>query len=127
LLDPRARTDGKSLFFETEESDIVNVSRGGQVAMRPIVSIFLERINWDDTKFFPFVREISSSEPRYISIGPKVASGRSVIDGTGISTAVIASRFAARETPRALAREYGLDEEQVYEAIRWERPYREAA
>jgi uncharacterized protein (DUF433 family) len=128
LLDPRARTDGVSLLFsESDESALVNVSRGGQMAMSPIVSMFLERIEWEDIKFFPFVRDRSLDEPKLISIGPRIASGRSVIDGTGISTAVIASRFAAREKPQALGTEYRLTEEQIYEAIRWEFPYRAVA
>jgi uncharacterized protein (DUF433 family) len=130
LLDSRARTDGVSLLFQsenTEDNAIVNVSRGGQMVMSPIVSIFLQRINFEDVKLFPFVRIHSANEPKIVSIGPRIASGRSVIDGTGISTAIIASRFDAREKPSALAREYGLDEEQVFEAIRWERPYTTAA
>ncbi|MDO8432284.1 MAG: DUF433 domain-containing protein [Candidatus Binatus sp.] len=128
LLDPRARTDGASLLFQTsDEHELVDVSHGGQVVMRPIVSMFLQRISWDDTKLFPFVKDASPDEPKIVSIGLRIASGRSVIDGTGISTAIIASRFSAREHPLVLAKEYGLTEEQVYEAIRWERPYGAAA
>jgi uncharacterized protein (DUF433 family) len=56
-----------------------------------------------------------------------ISFGKSVIDGTGISTAVIASRFAAREDPQALAHEYGRSEEEIWEAIRWEGEYRKAA
>ena len=58
---------------------------------------------------------------------PMISFGRSVIDGTGISTAVVASRFAAREDPKALAQEYGRSEQEIWEAIRWEGDYRKTA
>ena len=91
--------------------------------MPEIVGVHLERIEKDPSglfKFFPFVRERSAAEPRYIVINPRVGFGKPVIAGTGISTAVIASRFNARESVPDLAKEYGLDERQVDEAIRWE-------
>jgi len=51
---------------------------------------------------------------------PTIAAGRPVIDGTGVSTAVIASRFFARDSVENLAQEYELSERQIEEAIRWE-------
>ena len=43
-----------------------------------------------------------------------------MIAGTGISTAVVASRFNARESIDDLASEYGVKPRQIEEAIRWE-------
>ncbi len=71
-------------------------------------------------RFYPFVRERSASEPKFIVINPALGFGKPVIAGTGISTAVIASRFNARESMPELAKEYGLEEKQIEEAIRWE-------
>lgn len=102
---------------------LVNISRGGQLAIPEIVSLHLERIEQDHSglfRFYPFVRERSAHEPKYILISPAVGFGKPVIAGTGISTAVIASRFNARESVPDLAREYGLEEKQIEEAIRWE-------
>lgn len=102
---------------------LVNISRGGQLAIPEIVNVHLERIEQDSSglfKFYPFVRERSAYEPKYIVISPAVGFGKPVIAGTGISTAVIASRFNARESVPDLAREYGLEEKQIEEAIRWE-------
>ncbi len=70
--------------------------------------------------FFPFVEKRSSDEPRSIMISPAVSFGRPVISGTGIPTAVIASRFHARESVGDLAREYGRTDKEIEEAIRWE-------
>lgn len=100
---------------------LVNISRGGQLVI-PGIAIHLERIEHDKGKFkfYPFVRERKAQEPKYIVINPAIGFGKPIIAGTGISTAVIASRFNARESVPDLAREYGLEAKQVEEAIRWE-------
>lgn len=103
---------------------LINLSRGGQLAIPQVVETHLERVEYDKEggifKFYPFVRQRSASEPKFIVINPALGFGKPVIAGTGISTAVIASRFNARESIPDLAKEYGLEEKQVEEAIRWE-------
>jgi uncharacterized protein (DUF433 family) len=84
----------------------------------------LERVEVDPKglfHFFPFVVEPKPSEPRTIEINPLIGFGKPVITGTGISTAIIASRFNARESVPDLAAEYGCTLQQIEEAIRWER------
>jgi uncharacterized protein (DUF433 family) len=125
LLTEEFRTNGIDLFIS---NGAINVSAGGQATLQPLLNVYLERIQWNvagftylyPMKFYPFVFETAGSEPKIVSVTPAIAAGRSVIDGTGISTAVIASRFFARECPEALAREYELSERQIEEAIRWE-------
>jgi uncharacterized protein (DUF433 family) len=108
-----------------EIDGILNISRKsklGQYEIPEIVGVHLERIEYDKKtfKFYPFVRQRAADEPKVIVISPKVGFGKPVIAGTGISTAVIASRFNARESVPELAQEYGLTEAQIEEAIRWE-------
>lgn len=107
-----------------EIDKFINLSRGGQLAIPEIVEAHLERVEYDKTlgafRFYPFVRERSATEPKFIVIDPGLGFGKPVISGTGISTAVIASRFNARESMPDLAKEYGLEEKQIEEAIRWE-------
>lgn len=122
LLEVTLSTDGIDLFLD-QAGDFINLSRGGQTAMREILQTYLQRIVWSETgipKFFPFVVKDRAEEPKMISIVPTIAFGRSVIDGTGIATAVIAARFKAREPIPALAKEYGRSTEEIEEAIRWE-------
>jgi uncharacterized protein (DUF433 family) len=103
---------------------LVNLSRDGQLAIPQVVEAHLERVEYDKEigmfRFYPFVRERSAAEPKFIVINPALGFGKPVIAGTGISTAVIASRFNARESMPELAKEYGLEEKQIEEAIRWE-------
>jgi uncharacterized protein (DUF433 family) len=105
-----------------EIDKLVNLSRGGQLAIPEILEVHLERVEYDKGifNFYPFVRERSAAEPKFIVINPALGFGKPVVAGTGISTAVIASRFNARESVPDLAKEYGLEEKQIEEAIRWE-------
>jgi uncharacterized protein (DUF433 family) len=131
LLDKRFKTDGVDLFHqESEESIAVNLTRGGQLTLKQIMDLYLRRIVWSAdglVKYYPFVYKERLDEPMIISMTPMISFGKSVIDGTGISTAVVASRFAAREDPKALAQEYGRTEQEIWEAIRWEGEYRKCA
>jgi len=131
LLDERFRTDGVDLILqESPDSAPVNLSQGGQLTLKQIVEVYLQRVTWNAdglAKYYPFVYKEWTNEPKIISMTPMISFGKSVIDGTGISTAVIASRFAAREEPEALAKEYGRSEREIWEAIRWEGEFRKAA
>jgi len=122
-------TDRKDLFIE-KMGEIVNISRPSKQLGFGFYQMFLERVETTPRgtiRFFPFVKEPARNEPKSIEINPLIGFGKPVISGTGISTAIIASRFNARESVVDLAREYGCSEKQIEEAIRWERPLSAAA
>ncbi len=116
-------TDRRDLFIE-EMGKIINVSKSQAQLGFDFYNKFLERVETGPAgtiRFFPFVIGPNLKEPKTIEINPLVSFGKPVISGTGISTAIIASRFNARESVRDLAEEYGCAPEQIEEAIRWER------
>lgn len=116
-------TDRRDLFVE-KVGKIINLSKHGQYGMN-FYQIHLERVEIDSNglfRFFPFVVQPAPNEPKSIEINPLVGFGKPVIAGTGISTAIIASRFGARESIADLAEEYGCSSQQIEEAIRWEAP-----
>jgi uncharacterized protein (DUF433 family) len=116
-------TDRKDLFIERMDK-LVNVSAKSAQLNLDFYRMYLERVETDPKglfRFFPFVIEPRSSEPKTIEINPMIGFGKPVIAGTGISTAIIASRFNARESIAALAEEYGRTPQEIEEAIRWER------
>ncbi len=116
-------TDRKDLFIE-RLGKIENLSRHQDQMSWDFFHSHLQRVELDAKglfRFFPFVVEPKASEPKTIEINPMVGFGKPVIAGTGISTAIIASRFNARESIANLAEEYGCTPEQIEEAIRWER------
>lgn len=118
-------TDRRDLFIERMDK-LVNVSaRSAQLSL-DFYRLYLERVEIDPKglfRFFPFVLEPRPvpAEPKTIEINPLIGFGKPVIAGTAISTAIIASRFNARESIAALAEEYGRTSEEIEEAIRWER------
>ena len=116
-------TDRKDLFIE-RMGRAINVSQWDDQLNLDFYRMHLERVDIDPKglfRFFPFVVEPRASEPKTIEINPMVGFGKPIIAGTGISTAIIASRFNARESIAALAEEYGCTPQQIEEAIRWER------
>lgn len=122
LVNETFLTDRKDLFIE-RVGKIINVSQQGQYGMN-FYHLHLQRIEVDPKgvfRFFPFVVQPRPNEPKSIEINPMVSFGKPVIAGTGIATAIIASRFNARESISDLAREYDRPPQQIEEAIRWER------
>jgi uncharacterized protein (DUF433 family) len=121
-------TDHKDLFIK-RLGRMINVSHHGQIGLN-FYHMHLERVEVDPKgmfRFFPFVVQPGPSEPKLIEINPMVGFGKPVIAGTGISTAIIASRFNARESIADLAAEYERPQREIEEAIRWERALPTAA
>lgn len=136
LLNQEFQTDGISLFMERLDA-LVNISRGGQIAMRELIEVHLQRIEHDSrglpVKLFPFIRnpnasfEVLKSEPRSIQIDAGLSFGRPVLAGTGIPTLSIAERFKAGEEAESIADDYGCEVGQIVQAVRYELRLREAA
>jgi uncharacterized protein (DUF433 family) len=123
LVNQAFLTDQKDLFIE-KLGIIVNVSRPYDQLSLDFYEMHLQRMEVDPKglfRFFPFVVQPKASEPKSVEINPLIGFGKPVVAGTGISTAIIASRFNARESTADLAAEYGCTPQQIEEAIRWER------
>lgn len=112
-------------LFVEQLGELLNLTRGGQIAMRDVLVHYLRRVDRNPEtgveRLYPFVRRAESlEEPRVVVIDPRVSFGRPVIRGTGIPTAVVVERFLAGETLRDLSEDYGRDEAEIEEAIRCE-------
>ncbi len=123
LINQVFKTDRRDLFIE-RMGKTINVSQQHDQMSLDFYRMHLERVEIDPKglfRFFPFVVEPRASEPKTIEINPRIGFGKPIIAGTAIATAIIASRFNARESVTALAEEYGCTPQQIEEAIRWER------
>jgi len=123
LIDQPLETDNVDVFFREHGDELLNLNRPNQRSFKEVVNVYLQRIERGENgmlNFFPFVEKASANEPRIIMINPGISFGRPVISGTGIPTAVIASRFHARDSVNELAKEYGRTDNEIEEAIRWE-------
>lgn len=122
LIEQVFMTNRRDLFIE-HLGQIVALTPGGQVQIRDTVAHYMQRVEQDPNglfKLYPFVMGRAPNEPKLILMNPSVGFGKPVIAGTGISTAVVASRFNARESIEELASEYSVKPQQIEEAIRWE-------
>jgi uncharacterized protein (DUF433 family) len=124
LIEQQFATNGVDLFVD-HLGQVINISKDGQLEMADLIRAYLERIDRDarglPIKLYPFMRSQAPREqPRTVVIDPRVSFGRPVIAGTGIPTAVLAEQFKAGDPVPVLAKEYGADEEAVWDAIRCE-------
>jgi len=124
LLEEQFATKGAQLFVE-RLGRIINLSRNGQIEMAELIRAYLERVERDPRglpiKLYPFIRSQPPREqPRTVVIDPSIAFGRPVLVGTAIPTAALAEQFKAGDSPATLAKEYGANEEAVWDAIRCE-------
>ncbi|MDQ6676895.1 MAG: DUF433 domain-containing protein [Acidobacteriota bacterium] len=128
LIKQSFQTDGLDLFVD-RYGDLINVSREGQSAMKEIIGVYLQRIEWDSRglpiKLYPFTRETQSenpplSSPRVIVMNPAVSFGRPIVAGTGIPVASIYERYKAGDSIKELAQDFRLEVSSIEEAIRCE-------
>jgi uncharacterized protein (DUF433 family) len=111
-------TDGKHLFVKELES-IIDASKLGQLGIRQILDLYLERIDWDKEGFAARLYPVraTSQKPRAVVIDPKISFGRPVIAGTGITASVLWHRKRLGEEIDEISKDYGLDKIAVEEAI----------
>ncbi|MGH9863440.1 MAG: DUF433 domain-containing protein [Candidatus Acidiferrales bacterium] len=123
LADQRFETDGLDLFVE-KYGQLINLSQGGQLAIRNLLQAHLRRVEWDESGFavrlYPYTRKREPEEPKVVVIDPFVSFGRPILVGTGIPTSVIAERYKAGESIEQLAGDYGRKQLEIEEAIRCE-------
>lgn len=128
LINQAFQTDGLDLFVE-RYGVLINASREGQHAMKEIIGVYLQRIEWDakglPVKLYPFTRDTQAesaplSDPRVVVMNPAVSFGRPVITGTGVPVSSIYERYRAGDSVSELAKAFHLETLAIEEAIRCE-------
>ena len=125
LIDNQLHTNNIDLFVE-HASQLLNISRDGQIAMRGDFEQALARIERDSKgspiRLFPFSRPSISTvnQPKAVVIDPRVSFGRPILTSVAIPTEIIADRFLAGDSPTEMAEDYRVEEKEIEEAIRFE-------
>ena len=123
LLDERLCAAAGELFTE-KLGELINLSRSGQLAMREILNIFLERIERDvdgrALRLYPLLPGYRESSPRIVVIDPRISFGRPSVNNYGVSTAILAERYDCGEEVESLASDYGIPKGEVLTAIQYE-------
>jgi uncharacterized protein (DUF433 family)/transposase-like protein len=126
LIGSEFKTNGIDLFVDYA-SKLLNVSQQGQQAMRGEFQIALARIERNSrgtpVRLFPFSRTSAKTgnQPMSVVIDPRLSFGRPVISSAAVPTRIIVDRFDAGDSMSEMAEDYGVGEEEIEEAIRFER------
>ena len=93
--------------------------------LRGEFALALARIEWDrngaPVRLFPFSRSTgTAAQPKTIVIDPRLSFGRPVLSGVGVPTEIIVDRFKAGDSMDEMAKDYGVDEKEIEEALRFE-------
>lgn len=118
-----AATPGR-LFLE-RYGELVELTKGGQMALRAAFENYLKAVVRDPrgvpVRLYPWIPNPFEQPSKTIFIDPTLGFGSPVAGRRAISTAVLASRVDAGEAVASIARDYGLQSEEVEEAVRFER------
>lgn len=111
-------------MFLREYGRLMSLTKLNQLAMEEILHRFLRRLVRDaeglPVRLYPFVAPGFADDRRVITIDPRLSYGRPSLASKGISTAILAERVNAGESMEELADYYGVDEQDVKEAIVYE-------
>lgn len=123
LLSDELCTSGQDLFLD-RPSELITLSRSGQLAMRQMLEVYLQRVDRDGDalpfRLYP-LRPAWSEDRKPIVIDPRISFGRPTVAGSGVSTAALVDRFDAGESFKELAHDYRLEISQIEDAVFYER------
>lgn len=121
LLRDELLTGAGDLFW-IHLSELINLSRGGTIAMRTIVESHLKRVDRDPmdlpVRLYPLIP--TRPESRTVVIDPTVSFGRPIVNNVGVATAIITQRIDAGEEVHAVAEDYGLSDEDIRDVVVYE-------
>ena len=124
LIDRQFRTNGIDLFVE-HASKLLNVSKH-QEALRGEFELALTRIERNSSgmpiRLFPFSRSSATDkgQPMTVVIDPRLSFGRPVLSKVAVPTEIIVDRFRAGDSVAEMAGDYGVGEDEIQEALRFE-------
>ena len=123
LISPDLRTSAQKPFLD-RYTDLLELTRSQQIAIRSVLSQYLERVAYDHSKlpfeFYPFERSPKNRDRRVILLSPFVSFGRPVLARRGITTRAVSQRLDAAEPPRLIMADYEISSDELEEAVLFE-------
>ena len=111
-------------FFVDRYTHLASLSRSKQLAMREVLASYLHRIGHGPDKlarfFYPIPPNRGVDSSKIIILNPTVSFGRPIIERVGIRTRAIADRIDVGEEPDEVCADYGIEPEELAEAINFE-------
>jgi uncharacterized protein (DUF433 family) len=101
---------------------VVDLSQHRQLVMEEFVDLFASRIRRNAKgeleQIYPWRLWTQGDERRPVTIDPRIMSGRLVITGTRIPVQTVVLRKQSGEQIRDIAKDYGLKQETIKQALR---------
>jgi uncharacterized protein (DUF433 family) len=133
LAEQTFETDGIDIFVRSlgevsGEQSPINLSQGGQMAIREMIEAHLQRVERDQVgspiRLFPFVRHTIGEnakemvvQPRPIVVDPSVSFGKPVLAGTGLPVEMVIDRYRAGDKISDLALDLEIATDQIEDAL----------
>jgi len=113
LLTHDFETSGKDVFIQ-HLGQTINATAHGQSAMREILDKYLNLIPRDG---YGFPLKVFPVNSKRLAIDPLFSSGKPIVRDRGITASVIWGRNKSGEDVPEIARDYGLTDLEVKEAV----------
>lgn len=124
LIDPRLRAAPGKMFLE-RYAQLVDLTRSGQHVIERVWDTHLQAVVQDPAgvplKLYPWIPDRTQPAKRSILIDPAVTFGRPMTATRGIATSVLADLYDAGTSLEELVAEYGLTQQEVEDALAFER------
>lgn len=123
LLTNQFLTDGYHIYVKQFGVLVDMTAGGGQRAMKELIGNSLQRIECDADglaeRLFPYLK--NAGEPRSVVLDPDLSFGRLTMAGTGVAVDIVADLINSGETPARVAKEFGVKQSIVHQAVEWHR------
>lgn len=123
LLTNQFLTDGYHIYVRQFGALVDMTAGGGQRAMKELIEDSLQRIDCDADglaeRLFPYLKD--AGEPRSVVLDPDLSFGRLTMAGTGVAVDIVADLISSGETPARVAKEFGVKQSIVQQAVEWHR------
>ena len=132
LASRRLYSDGAEVLYDyarTEDDKqlgLLTVVVNGQRVFHDVIEDYLQRIDFEDDTWAEALI-VPATERRLLRIRPRVADGEPLFIEGGAPLSAVRSRWQAGEPVPAIARDYGVPERDVEEALRAIWPQAQAA
>lgn len=127
LLSAELQAAPGNLFLE-RFGQLVNLNRSGQLAAKQLLDAVLQRVRRNPSGLPDQIYPVASYDvnalrysPQLVAINPAISFGRPILLAKGVRTETIISRIDAGEEPQDVARDYGLEPQELDAAISYER------
>ena len=109
-------------LFLHRYGELISLNKAGKLGIKAMLEGLVIRIEWEKKLpcwFFPLIP--NRTEARTVLIDPRISFGRPVIARLGVSIGVIVDRVNAGESPKDLAEDYGATQDEIMDALAYER------